>query len=157
MKEYVLERWVWVPRPVAEVFPFFAAAENLGLITPPELGFRIDSEIPVEMRVDALIDYTIRLHGLPMKWRTLITKWNPPYSFEDTQLRGPYAKWVHSHNFFEERGGTTIEDRIVYALPFGLPGRIAHPLVKAQLERIFGYRESILLARFPAHAVELIS
>ncbi len=148
MKEYLLERSIWVPRPNSEVFPFFAAAENLGVITPPELGFRIDSALPIDMRVGALIDYTIRLHGLPMRWRTLITKWNPPYSFEDTQLRGPYAKWVHTHEFFEERGGTTIEDRIIYSLPFGIAGRIAHPVVTAQLSRIFKYRESILRARF---------
>lgn len=148
MKEYLLERSVWVPRPASEVFPFFASADNLGVITPPEVGFRMDSELPVEMRVGAMIDYTIRLHGLPMKWRTLITKWNPPYSFEDTQLKGPYAKWVHTHRFVEHHGGTTIEDHIVYALPFGLPGRIAHPVVRDQLRRIFTYRESVLVARF---------
>lgn len=148
MKEYLLEQSVWVPRLVSEVFPFFAAAENLGVITPPELGFRIDSELPIEMRAGALIEYTIRLHGLPMKWRTLISKWNPPYSFEDTQLTGPYAKWVHTHKFVEEWGGTKIEDRIVYALPFGIVGRIAHPVVRAQLKRIFTYRESVLLKRF---------
>lgn len=135
---------------MSEVFPFFAAAENLGVITPPELGFRIDSELPIEMRSGALIEYTIRLYGLPMRWRTLITKWNPPYSFEDTQLTGPYAKWVHTHQFVDDRGGTTIEDRIEYALPFGFAGRIAHPVVSAQLKRIFSYRETVLLGRFTA-------
>ena len=147
-KEYVLERRVWVRHPVKDVFPFFAAAENLERITPPELGFRIRSQLPIEMRRGALIDYTIKLYGVPMKWRTGITAWNPPYSFEDTQLRGPYAKWVHTHSFIEESGGTVIEDRVVYALPFGPLGRIAHPIVARQLKRIFSYREEALSARF---------
>ena len=147
-KEYVLERSVWVRHPVKDVFPYFAAAENLERITPPELGFRIRTTLPIEMKRGALIDYTIKLNGIPMKWRTEITGWNPPYSFEDTQLRGPYAKWVHTHSFVEERGGTRIDDRVVYALPFGPLGRIAHPFVARQLERIFNYRGQILGIHF---------
>ncbi|HEU4786859.1 MAG TPA: SRPBCC family protein, partial [Gemmatimonadaceae bacterium] len=99
MKEYVLERRTKVPGSLIEVFPFFAAAENLARITPPELGFRIRSRTPLAMRAGALIDYTIKLWGLPFTWRTEITAWDPPHSFEDTQLRGPYAKWVHRHSF----------------------------------------------------------
>jgi len=141
MKEYVLERKVRVSKTAKEVFPFFAAAENLERITPPELGFRIRSPLPIAMRPGALIDYTIKLYGLPMKWRTEITKWDPPKSFEDTQISGPYPKWVHTHRFIEDSGGTTIHDRVVYALPFGILGRIVHPLIARQLERIFDYRE----------------
>ena len=74
MKEYVLERSVWVPRPLSEVFPFFAAAENLERITPPELGFKIRSKLPIEMRPGALIDYLVSLYGIPMKWRTEISQ-----------------------------------------------------------------------------------
>ena len=148
MKEFLLERSVWVPSPIEEVFPFFSAAENLGKITPPELGFRIDSPTPIAMQPGAVIDYTIRLHHIPMKWRTGITKWNPPYSFEDTQLRGPYAKWVHTHRFTEHNGGTTIHDRVEYALPFGPLGLVATPLVKRQLERIFDYRTEVMLNQF---------
>ncbi len=147
-KEYVLERSVWVRHPVKFVFPFFAGAENLERITPPELGFRIRTKLPIEMKRGALIDYTIKLHGIPMKWRTEITAWSPPHSFEDTQLRGPYAKWVHTHSFVEESGGTRIDDRVVYALPFGPLGRIAHPLVARQLDRIFNYRMEVLAAWF---------
>jgi ligand-binding SRPBCC domain-containing protein len=89
VQDHVLERRIWVPRPIDEVFPFFAAATNLGLITPPELRFRIQSALPIEMAVGTLIDYTIALYGLPLSWRTEITAWNPPHSFEDTQRRGP--------------------------------------------------------------------
>ena len=150
MKEYALERSVWVPRPLSEVFPFFAASENLERITPPELGFQIRSKLPIAMRVGALIDYRVSLYGIPMKWRTEITKWNPPHSFCDTQLVGPYAKWVHTHEFIEERGGTTIIDRVVYALPFGFIGRLVHPLITRQLKRIFDYRQSVMRSEFGA-------
>ena len=148
MSEGVLERQTWVPHPIAVVFPFFAAAENLAQITPPELGFRIRSELPIAMRAGALIDYTIRLYGLPMKWRTEITQWDPPQGFVDIQIRGPYARWEHTHSFREERGGTTIVDRVVYALPFGMLGRLAQPLVRRQLKRIFDYREVSLQRAF---------
>ena len=148
MKEYVIERSVWVARPVSQVFPFFAAAENLERLTPPELGFRIRSRLPIEMRKGALIDYTIKLYGIPMKWQTGITEWNPPYSFEDTQFAGPYAKWVHTHGFVSDRGGTTIHDRVVYALPFGPLGRLVHPLIRRQLRGIFGFREAFLDREF---------
>ena len=148
MKEYVIERSTWIAHPMSTVFPFFSAAENLRKITPPELGFRIRSASPILMRVGTLIDYTIVLFGLPLRWRTEITKWDPPHSFEDKQLRGPYAKWVHTHSFVEERGGTTMRDRVVYALPLGALGRLAHPLVRRQLRWIFDYRESVLLREF---------
>jgi ligand-binding SRPBCC domain-containing protein len=148
MKEYVLERKVRVPKTAKDIFPFFAAAENLERITPPELGFRIRSQLPIAMRSGALIDYTIKLYGIPMKWRTRITTWDPPKSFEDAQISGPYAKWVHTHLFIEDANGTTIHDRVVYGLPFGFLGRIVHPLIARQIKRIFDFRESAMKAAF---------
>jgi ligand-binding SRPBCC domain-containing protein len=148
MKEYVIEKSTWIARPISTVFPFFSDAENLARITPPELGFRIRSALPIRMSEGTLIDYTVVLFGLPVRWRTEITRWNPPHSFEDTQLRGPYAKWVHTHSFVEERGGTTMHDRVVYALPFGPLGRLTHPIISRQLRRIFDYRESVLVREF---------
>ena len=148
VKEYSISRRVWVPRPLIKVFPFFADAENLQRLTPPELAFRIDSRLPIAMKAGALIEYTIGLHRIPMKWRTEITSWDPPHSFEDTQLSGPYKKWVHTHRFTENAGGTIIEDRVAYALPFGFLGRIVHPLVARQLKRIFDYRETVLFKLF---------
>ncbi len=146
--DYIIARWLWVPRPITDVFRFFAAAENLGTITPPELRFRIRSDLPAEMQNGTLIDYTISLFRIPMTWRTGITHWDPPHSFTDTQLSGPYAKWVHTHQFFADLDGTTIRDRVKYRLPFGSLGRLAHPLVSRQLKRIFDYRQARLTTIF---------
>ena len=130
-----------VARPREEVFAFFADASNLGAVTPPALNFRIRTPVPIEMREGALIDYTIGLYGIPLHWRTEITRWEPPFSFEDTQLRGPYSTWVHRHLFRDDGDGTIIDDEVRYALPFGVLGRLVRPLVRWQLQRIFRYRQ----------------
>lgn len=140
-----LHRRIEIALPRHEVFAFFASAENLGVITPPELDFRILTPLPIEMREGATIDYRIGLWGIPMRWKTAITKWNPPYDFTDVQLSGPYRTWIHSHRFFESAAGTLIVDHVDYELPFGPLGAIARPLVRRQLDRIFDYRSQRVL------------
>jgi ligand-binding SRPBCC domain-containing protein len=120
MRIHVLERQQRIERPLAEVFPFYADAGNLERITPPWLGFEVTTPRPIEMGVGALIEYKLRLHGVPVRWRTRIEAWEPPHRFVDVQLSGPYALWHHTHWFRADGAGATVlGDRVRYAIPFG--------------------------------------
>ena len=104
------------------------------------------------MRAGALIDYTIRVLGLRMRWTTMITTYDPPSKFVDEQLKGPYSFWHHTHAFVEENGGTRMVDTVRYALPFGAVGALAHPLVvRRQMRRIFEYRAKVIAGLFEAN------
>lgn len=129
------------------MFPFFADARNLERITPPWLRFRILTPGPIEMRVGALIDYRLRIRGVPVRWRTRIAAWEPPHRFVDEQVRGPYRRWVHEHTFEPTDGGTLCRDRVEYAVPGG--ALIARLLVRPDVERIFAYRRAVLASLFP--------
>ena len=146
MRTSELSREVWLPRPLEEVFPFFADAANLDRLTPPWLHFRILTPRPIEMAVGARIDYRLRLRGLPIRWQSEITAWDPPHGFVDEQRRGPYRVWIHRHRFEAHRGGTLVTDDIRYAVPGGL---LADRLfVRRDLRRIFDYRTDQLRRLF---------
>jgi ligand-binding SRPBCC domain-containing protein len=151
MRVSTFESELWLPRPRAEVFPFFADAANLERLTPAFLRFRIVTPLPIEMRAGTLIDYRLRVHGLPISWRTRIEQWRPPERFVDVQLRGPYRLWHHTHEFEERDGGTLCRDRVRYAV---LGGRLLERLfVRPDVERIFAFRTRRLLELFaPAPA-----
>ncbi|HTW95241.1 MAG TPA: SRPBCC family protein [Tepidisphaeraceae bacterium] len=148
MKTHVFETELWLPQPPGEVFGFFGDAGNLETLTPRSLRFEILTPRPIEMRAGALIDYRLRVHGVPIRWRTEITAWDPPHRFVDTQLRGPYRLWVHEHTFTPQRGGSLIKDRVRYA---AVGGTLIHRwLIRPDLERIFAYRGEVLRKIFVA-------
>lgn len=132
-----------IPRPLDEVFGFFAEAGNLERITPPWLGFSLVTPEPVEMRRGTLIEYRLRLHRVPLRWITRIERWEPGRAFEDVQVKGPYRLWHHRHGFRAVGGGTLVQDHVRYALPLGRLGELAHAaIVERDLARIFAFRHS---------------
>lgn len=147
-----LQTRLFVARDLATTFGFFADAGNLQQLTPPWLDFAILTTPPVAMRVGALIDYRIRLHGIPLTWRTEIARWEPPHRFVDRQLRGPYRLWHHTHSFTATDGGTLVDDTVRYR-PLG--GALVHALfVRGDLERIFLFRQAAILRVFGVPARE---
>ena len=110
---WTLRSSLWVPHTPEAVFPFFAEAENLETLTPPWLSFRIVTPRPIAMREGVTIDYRIAVHGLPMRWRTLISRYEPGKAFVDEQIRGPYSVWHHTHTFTPQDGGTVLGDEVV--------------------------------------------
>jgi hypothetical protein len=141
---HTLERAQTVPAALERVFPFFECPENLALVTPSWLAFRLVTPTPVSMREGCIIDYRLRLCGLHLRWRSRITDYDPPHGFVDEQVQGPYACWRHTHRFASCAQGTILEDRVVYALPAGLPRFIQDAVhgayVRPRLEAIFDYR-----------------
>jgi ligand-binding SRPBCC domain-containing protein len=147
MSEFNFSAELWLPRPITDIFPFFSEARNLQELTPPWLNFQVLTPDPIVMRPGALIDYRIRIHGLPIPWRTEIKEWNPPHRFVDVQLWGPYTLWHHTHTFTEEEKGTLCRDDVRYR-PRG--GALMNWLfVRRDVERIFHYRQKRLLEIFP--------
>lgn len=156
MPIYTLYCELLVKRQLKETFAFFEDPANLGKITPAWLSFNIVSH-NLAMRAGAEFDYVIRWLGLPMKWRSLITKYDPPFFFEDEQLIGPYKTWHHQHTFSETADGVIVGDHLEYSLPLGPLGAIAQAVtVKRQLESVFRYRQAELSKIFAGQTQELI-
>jgi ligand-binding SRPBCC domain-containing protein len=139
---HILERQQRVEWPIEEVFAFYGDARNLERITPPWLGFEVTTPGPIEMGVGTLIEYRLRLHRVPVRWRTRIEVWEPPQLFVDVQVKGPYSLWEHTHTFEEDGpGATVIADRVRYSIPLGPLGELANRLlVQRDLRQIFDYR-----------------
>lgn len=138
----------WLDRPLAELFPFFADAHNLGRITPSWLRFEVLNQGPIAMQVGTVIDYRIRWRGLPLRWRSEISVWDPPFRFVDRQVRGPYRLWHHEHRFEERDGGSEITDRVAYAVWGG--SLIERLFVRRDVVAIFAYRRRRLAELFPS-------
>jgi ligand-binding SRPBCC domain-containing protein len=151
MAPFRLHRSQFIPRPRREVFAFFSDATNLERITPSFVGFRILTPGPLVLRPGAIIDYQLRLYGVPIRWRTRIETFDPDLAFTDIQLSGPYRSWHHRHTFVDAPGGTRMEDTVDYELPLGWLGHVARRLfVERSLQRIFDFRAEGVATLFPA-------
>ena len=137
---------IWIAKPRAEVFKFFADARNLETITPPWLSFQVLTPAPIAMRAGVLIDYKLRVHGFPLRWQSEITVWEPEVCFIDAQRRGPYASWVHAHVFEERNGGTLVKDCVHYSVWGG--AIIDRLFVFRDVKTIFDFRQEKLKALF---------
>jgi len=146
MKIHTLHSEVWIPRPREEVFAFFSRAENLEALTPRWLHFSILPPRPIAMKAGTRIRYQLRLHGIPLRWESEITAWEPPHRFVDEQRSGPYHRWIHEHQFLEHDGGTTVRDIVQYSVAGGM---LVHRLfVAPDLDRIFEFRRQKVAETF---------
>jgi ligand-binding SRPBCC domain-containing protein len=146
MKTHTLDSTIWLPRPIEEVFAFFADAHNLEAITPPGLHFRTVTPDPIVLALGTRFEHRLRVKGIPVRWESEITAWEPPHRFVDEQRRGPYRIWKHEHRFVSRDGGTDVSDHVEYSVPGG--AAINYLFVAPDLRKVFAYRREALLARF---------
>lgn len=142
MREFEFTQTQTINRPIEDVFAFFSDVHNLGRITPPWIDFKVVTPDPIEMRKGAVIDFKLRLHGIPLKWQTEITLWDPPHTFIDEQRKGPYRVWIHTHSFTGENGRTHMTDHVRYV---SIGGVVVQKLfVAPDIRKIFAFRKNTL-------------
>lgn len=142
-----LEASQWLPHPREQVFEFFSDAFQLETLTPQWLHFSVLTPPPIHLRTGSLIDYRLRVRGVPIRWQSRISVWEPPRSFVDEQTRGPYRRWYHQHLFEDADGGTLCRDVVDYAVYGG--SSINALFVRPDLFKIFAFRQSRLRELFP--------
>lgn len=151
--KHVLEREQFLPITLSAAWAFFSSPKNLGVITPPDMDFRIHEPFDDRpMHSGQTIRYTVKpMFGLPLTWVTRIEEVEAPNRFVDTQIKGPYKRWWHQHTFEAVQGGVLMRDRVEYELPLGPLGDLAHRIfVKQRLTAIFEFRNATLLNLFPS-------
>lgn len=140
----------WVPAPLDDVFRFFSDPYNLERITPPFLGFAVRRMSTPQIERGTVLTYRLRLHGLPVFWRTVIEEWTPPHRFVDRQVFGPYALWQHTHTFEPEQGGTRLDDLVRYRLRCAaLQSTPVLAWVHRDVRAIFEFRQRTIAGVFP--------
>jgi ligand-binding SRPBCC domain-containing protein len=142
MKTHKLKTGIWLPQKRTTAFSFFADPHNLEDLTPAWLHFEILTPLPLQMKPGVLIDYHLRLYGIPLRWQSEISVWEPPHRFVDRQIRGPYRLWIHEHTFYEHEVGTIVGDSVTYAVSGGT--LVQKLFVAPDLARIFHYRHEVL-------------
>jgi len=146
-REKVSEQWV--PHSPEHLWPIFCDERNLEELTPPFLNFKVLRKSTLEIGEGTLIDYRLKLNGIPMGWQSRIENWEPARHFVDTQVKGPYSLWRHAHDFIPLANGTLMRDVVHYRLPLGWLGSVvAGRKVESQVDRIFSYRSTKIAERF---------
>ena len=148
---YQLKTTQFIPATMKECWDYFSSPENLKEITPPGMGFNIKTDLPAKMYEGMMIEYKVTpLLGIPMTWITEIKAVKEGQFFIDEQRKGPYAIWHHEHHFKEVDGGVEMTDIVSYEVPFGILGKLVHPIiVKPKLDQIFKYRTKKVDEIFP--------
>jgi ligand-binding SRPBCC domain-containing protein len=156
MKQFTLQRTTRLNISITEAWSFFANPQNLSRITPPEMKFKVlTKELPQKIYTGLLIDYTVvPLFGIPLHWTTEIKNVEHPFFFADEQKAGPYAYWRHEHRFKADGNITVMNDEVMYALPLGFIGRLAHGLiVEDKLRDVFNFRGKAIKEIFPGSTI----
>ena len=144
---------MWLARPRPQVFAFFADPRNLARVSPPALRLRLLTPLTT-LTAGAVLDFRVAWLGIPVRWRTYVREYDPPYRFVDVQVRGPWARWEHRHRFLEEDDGTCLEDRVTYRPPLGPLGHVLHAvLLGRQLRAAWAFRQARLVELFGGAAV----
>lgn len=151
MPIYELKTEQFLPISLDEAWAFFATPVNLDRITPPELKFKIVSDVPGKMYPGQMIEYRIQaIPGIWQSWLTEITHVRDREYFVDEQRIGPYKMWHHQHSFEAVPDGTLVRDHVHYTMIMGPIGTLVHELyVKKQVRYIFNERQKILNSLFP--------
>jgi ligand-binding SRPBCC domain-containing protein len=150
MKIYQFKAIHNLPIGIDEAWGFFSNPNNLPVITPKWLNFKITSKLPEKMYPGMIITYKVHpVLGIPNTWVTEITQVKEPFYFVDEQRFGPYKLWHHQHHFKETNTGVEMSDIVNYSLPFDPLSRpLNYLLVEKKVKEIFEYREGILTEMF---------
>lgn len=142
-QEYLSNQFI--PKKPEEIFPFFSDEKNLEKITPAFLHFKVLKKTTHQIEENTLIDYRLKIYGIPFYWQTRILNWEPPIRFVDTQVKGPYQKWHHTHLFTPLAHGTLMTDHVHYKVPLGLIGDVfVSYKILSDVKKIFSYRKEII-------------
>lgn len=125
----------------------------LPVLSPPGDDVRVSRAAPLPPAVGTEVDITARGPlGFRIRWLARYTEHVPPHPvpfglearFVDTQLRGPFSRWLHSHEFEAITSTTTrLLDRITYTpplWPLSYPADLL--LIRPKLRAMFSHRHA---------------
>lgn len=143
MSEFQAE--VLVRCPLEKVFDFFIRPENLPKLSPETMPIEVVSA-PEVIAPDSTIKIKLRQWGIPQQIESRIVEFQPLVGFADEQVKGPFARWCHTHRFETVDAETTrIIDVIQFEPPTGLLAMLlSEKKILEQLEEVFEERSRML-------------